>query len=109
MLYQHPKVADAATIGMPDEYRGETIKAFIVPKQGQTLTEEEITAFCAEKLAPYKRPKIIEFRKALPRSAVGKILRKVLKEEETEKTKGNSQRALQYRGKLWKRDSKGLK
>ncbi|HDZ23174.1 MAG: long-chain fatty acid--CoA ligase [Deltaproteobacteria bacterium] len=88
VLYQHPKVADAATIGIPDEYRGETVKAFIVAKQGQTLTEEEITTFCTEKLAPYKRPKIIEFRKALPKSAVGKILRKVLKEEETAKNKG---------------------
>lgn len=88
VLYQHPKVADAATIGIPDEYRGETVKAFIVAKQGQTLTEGEITTFCTEKLPPYKRPKIIEFRKALPKSALGKILRKVLKEEETAKNKG---------------------
>jgi long-chain acyl-CoA synthetase len=82
VLYEHPKIADAVAVGIPDEYRGETVKAFIVPKEGETLTEEEIFAFCEEKLAAYKRPKLVEFRKELPKSAVGKILRKVLREEE---------------------------
>jgi long-chain acyl-CoA synthetase len=88
VLYQHPKIKDAVTIGIPDEYRGETVKAFIVPKEGETLTEEEVFTFCKEKLAAYKRPKLVEFRKDLPKSVVGKILRKQLRAEE-EKTKDN--------------------
>jgi len=88
VLYEHPKIADAVTIGIPHEYRGETVKAFIVPKEGETLTEEEIIQFCEEKLAAYKRPKLLEFRKELPKSAVGKILRKVLRAEEEAKTEG---------------------
>ncbi len=85
VLYQHPKIADAVTIGIPDEYRGETVKAFIVPKEGETLTEEEVLKFCEEKLAAYKRPKLVEFRDSLPKSAVGKILRKELRAEEEAK------------------------
>jgi long-chain acyl-CoA synthetase len=88
VLYQHPKIQDAVSIGIPDEYRGETVKAFIVPKEGEAITEEEVFAFCEEKLAAYKRPKLLEFRKELPKSAVGKILRKVLREEEEAKRKG---------------------
>jgi len=87
VLYQHPKIKDAVTVGIPDEYRGETVKAFIIPKEGETLTEAEVSDFCKEKLAAYKRPKIVEFRKELPKSAVGKILRKVLRDEEAAKTK----------------------
>ena len=86
VLYQHPKIKDACSIGVSDEYRGETVKAFIVPNEGETLTEEEVFEFCKEKLAPYKRPKIVEFRKDLPKSAVGKILRKKLREEEEAKS-----------------------
>jgi long-chain acyl-CoA synthetase len=85
VLYQHPKVADAVTVGVPDPYRGETIKAFIVLKQGQTATEAEIIKFCKEKLAPYKVPKLVEFRNSIPKSAVGKILRKILRDEEMNK------------------------
>lgn len=87
VLYQHPKIQDAVAVGIPDEYRGETVKAFIVPKEGETLTEEEVSEFCKQKLAAYKRPKIVEFRKELPKSAVGKILRKVLRDEEAAKAK----------------------
>ncbi len=82
VLYQHPKIRDACTVGIPDAYRGETVKAFIVPGEGETLTEEEVMSFCKEKLAAYKRPKTVEFRKDLPKSAVGKILRRRLREEE---------------------------
>jgi len=87
VLYRHPKIRDAATLGVPDEYRGETVKCFIVVKQGETLTEEEVLVFCEEKLAAYKRPKIIEFCDDLPKSAVGKILRKSLRAEDAKKKK----------------------
>jgi long-chain acyl-CoA synthetase len=85
VLYQHPKIADAVSVGIADEYRGETVKAFVVPKAGETLTEEDVISFCKKKLAAYKSPKIVEFRDELPKSAVGKILRKVLREEEAAK------------------------
>ena len=85
VLYQHPKIAEAVAVGIADEYRGETVKAFVVPKEGETLTEEDIIGFCKEKLAAYKAPKIVEFRDELPKSAVGKILRKVLRDEEAAK------------------------
>ena len=85
VLYQHPKIADAVAIGIADEYRGETVKAFVVAKEGEKLTAEEIIKFCKEKLAAYKAPKIVEFRSDLPKSAVGKILRKVLRDEEAAK------------------------
>ena len=88
VLYQHPKVADAVSVGIKDDYRGETIKAFVVLKPGETATEKDIIGFCREKLAAYKAPKIVEFRNELPKSAVGKILRKVLRaEEEATKSK----------------------
>ena len=87
VLFQHPKILDAATIGIPDDYRGETVKAFVVLKPGQTATAEEIIAFTREKLAAYKAPKFVEFRKDLPKSAVGKTLRKILRQEEVEKKK----------------------
>lgn len=87
VLFQHPKVAEAASLGVKDAYRGETVKAFIVAKPDQPVTAEEIIAFCKEKLAPYKVPKIIEFRDSLPKSAVGKILRKTLRQEEAAKGK----------------------
>jgi len=87
VLYQHPKVAEGVTVGIPDPYRGETVKAYIVLKPGETATEQEIIDFCKTKLAPYKVPKIVEFREALPKSAVGKILRKILRDEEIAKTK----------------------
>jgi len=87
VLYQHPKVQDAVAVGVPDEYRGETVKAYVVLKQGEKATEKEIIEFCREKLAAYKAPKIVEFRDSLPKSAVGKILRKVLRDEEIKKRK----------------------
>ena len=87
VLYQHPKIADAVSVGVADAYRGETVKAFIVRKEGETLTEEDVFEFCKEKLAAYKRPKLIEFRTELPKSAVGKILRKVLRDEEETRQK----------------------
>ena len=85
VLYQHPKIADAVAVGIADEYRGETVKAFVVPREGETLTQEDVIGFCKGKLAAYKAPKIVEFRSELPKSAVGKILRKVLRDEEAAK------------------------
>jgi long-chain acyl-CoA synthetase len=87
VLMAHPKILEACTIGVPDEYRGETVKAFIVAKEGETLMEEEVTQYCKEKLAAYKVPKIYEFIDELPKSAVGKVLRRKLKEMELAKIK----------------------
>ncbi|MBS3756937.1 MAG: AMP-binding protein, partial [Desulfobacterales bacterium] len=86
VLYEHPQVLEACTIGIPDAYRGETVKSFIVPKQGASLTAEEITAHCKQRLAPYKVPKQIAFVESLPKSTVGKILRRKLREQETQQT-----------------------
>lgn len=80
-LYAHPKVLEAAVVGMPDEYRGETVRAYIVPKPGEKLTETELDAWCHERLAAYKVPKSYEFRESLPKTLVGKVLRRALREE----------------------------
>jgi len=80
-LYEHPNVIEAAVIGVPDSYRGECVKAFIVPRPGEKITEEEIILFCKERLAPFKIPKLIEFRDSLPKSTVGKVLKRALREE----------------------------
>lgn len=85
VLYQHPKIIEAVAVGIPHDYRGETVKAFIVTKPGEELTEEDIIEFCKEKMAAYKVPKSIEFRDDIPKSAVGKILRKTLRDEEMKK------------------------
>ena len=90
VLYQHPKVMDAVAVGIPHEYRGETIKAYIVLKPGQMATEDEIIDFCKQKLAAYKTPKSVEFRDSLPKSIIGKVLRKILREEEAQKQKGST-------------------
>ena len=87
-LYEHPKVLEAAAVGLPVAGKGERVKVYIVLKEGQTATEEEIIAFCKENLAPYKVPKFVEFRDDLPKTTVGKILRRVLLEEERERAKG---------------------
>ncbi|MGM0426831.1 MAG: long-chain-fatty-acid--CoA ligase [Thermodesulfobacteriota bacterium] len=81
-LYAHPKVALVAVIGVPDSRSGEAVKAFIQLKPGEEATEEEFMEFCHEKLPGYKRPKYIEFRESLPTSVVGKVLRRVLRDEE---------------------------
>ncbi|KAF0994232.1 long-chain-fatty-acid--CoA ligase [Geobacillus sp. TFV-3] len=84
-LYEHPKVQEAAVIGVPDPYRGETVKAFVVLKPGEACSEKELDAFMRQRLAVYKVPRIYEFRSELPKTAVGKILRRVLVEEEKKK------------------------
>lgn len=80
VLFTYPKVQEAVVVGIADAYRGETAKAFIVLKEGESATEEEIITFCRSKLAAYKVPRFVEFRDQLPKSAVGKILRRLLKE-----------------------------
>ncbi|BCJ85453.1 long-chain-fatty-acid--CoA ligase [Effusibacillus dendaii] len=85
VIYTHPSVLETVVIGVPDEYRGETVKAFIVLKPGQTATAEEIEQHCRQHLAAYKVPRLIEFRESLPKTAVGKILRRVLAEEAKQK------------------------
>lgn len=87
VLYAHHKVKEACVVGIPHEYRGETVKAYVVPRDGETLTEAEIKEFCQENLVKYKVPKIFEFRDELPVSLVGKVLRRVLLEEEQAKQK----------------------
>jgi long-chain acyl-CoA synthetase len=82
LIYQHPKVKEGITVGVPDPYKGERIKVYIVLKEGETATEEEFIAYFRQNLTPYKVPSEVEFRTELPKSAIGKILRRQLREEE---------------------------
>lgn len=100
VLYRHPKIKEAATVGIPDSYRGERVKAYIVAQEGETITPEEIIAFCKERLAPYKAPMEIEFRPSLPLSPAGKILRKILRDEELKKLASNDKGTLRLKEKL---------
>jgi long-chain acyl-CoA synthetase len=88
VLYEHTKVKEAVAYGVPHPYRGETVKVAIVLKEGVTATPEEIIEFCRERLARFKVPKIVEFRESLPKSLIGKVLRRVLVEEEKAKLAG---------------------
>jgi len=80
---EHPKVAEAAAIGVPHPTRGEQVKLMLVLKEGKSATEEEMIKYCSDKLAKYKWPTMVEFRSELPKSAVGKILKHVLRKEKT--------------------------
>ena len=79
----HPKVLEVGVIGVPDEKSTEVVKCFIV-KKDDSLSEEEIKAYCKENLTAYKRPKYVEFKTEMPKSNVGKILRRLLKEGEVQ-------------------------
>ncbi len=81
VLYQHPGVKEAVAFGVPDEYRGEVVKVVIVPQDGALFTVKDIQEHCRGELAVYKVPRIVEFRQELPKSLVGKVLRRVLREE----------------------------
>ncbi len=98
VLHSHPKIKEAVTVGIPHDQRGERIKAYIVVKEGESLSRSAVIAFCREKLANYKIPRKVEFRNELPKAMVGKVLRRALREEEEAKMakkkgkkKGNSQ------------------
>lgn len=87
-IYEHPAVKLCAVVGKPDPVAGEVPKAFVVLKEGTTATEKEIMDFVKEQIAPYKRVREVEFRKELPVTLVGKVLRRVLREEAPKKTEG---------------------
>jgi len=88
ILFEHPKIQEACAVGIPDPYRGETVKAFVVVKPGESLTEEEVISYCRDKMAAYKAPKTVEFLDELPKSNIGKVLRRALREREMAKAKG---------------------
>jgi len=85
-LYQHPKIKEAVAVGLPDERWGEAVKVYIVLRDGQTATEQEIVDYCHARMARYKVPKYVEFRSELPKSLVGKVLRRQLIAEEQVRT-----------------------
>jgi acyl-CoA synthetase (AMP-forming)/AMP-acid ligase II len=81
VLHSHPAVMDAAVFGIPSEEWGEQVHAVVQPKEGQTVTPEELEALCREHLAGYKVPRSFEFRETLPRTESGKLLKRVLRNE----------------------------
>jgi long-chain acyl-CoA synthetase len=85
VLYRHPKIEKVAVVGVPDETTGEAVKAFVVLRQGQSATPEEIISWSREHLTGYRVPKQIQFRESLPETMVGKVLRRVLLDEEKQK------------------------
>jgi long-chain acyl-CoA synthetase len=78
-MSKHPGILECAAVGIPDERSGEAVKLVIV-RRDPTLTEAQVRAHCDQHLTGYKKPKVIEFRKELPKSAVGKVLRRELRE-----------------------------
>lgn len=85
IIYQHAAVEEAIVVGKPDSYRGETVKAYVKVKAGVSVTPEQLIEYLKQNLAPYKVPKEIEFLAELPKSSVGKLLRRMLRQEENRK------------------------
>lgn len=85
VLFTHPKIREAAVAGISDPYRGETLKAYVVLKEGEEMTADEVIAHCRANLAAYKVPRLVEFRTELPKTIIGKVLRRMLREEEEKK------------------------
>jgi long-chain acyl-CoA synthetase len=98
VLFEHPAIQEAVVVGIPDAYRGETVKAFVVSKPGQTPTADDVIAFCRERLAPYKVPRLVEFRDSLPKSGVGKYLRRELRAEAIALAKAGSAKTESAKG-----------
>jgi long-chain acyl-CoA synthetase len=92
VLFEHPKVKEAAVVGVPHPFGGEIAKAFVVLKPAETATKKDITQFAGQRLAKHKVPRAVEFRNELPKSAAGKVLRRVLAEEEVERQRSRPQR-----------------
>lgn len=88
MIAALPAVAETAVVGVPDPYRGETVLACVVLKQGAHITEHEIIEHCQERLAAYKVPKVVEFRTGLPHNIIGKVLRRLVRDEYTARSNG---------------------
>jgi len=86
-LYEHPKVKEAVAIGLPDPYRGETVKVYLILKAGEQATAQEIIDFCKQRMAKHKVPTMVEFRQELPKTLMGKALRRILRDEEMAKQK----------------------
>ncbi|MCQ2444800.1 MAG: long-chain fatty acid--CoA ligase [Mailhella sp.] len=91
VLHEYPKIKEAVSLSVPHKFRGEILKAYIVPKDGEKISKTEIAAFLRSKLADYKVPKLFEFREELPKSLVGKVLRRALREEEENRLAAGSQ------------------
>jgi long-chain acyl-CoA synthetase len=89
-IYLHPGVAEVTVIGIPDAYRGESPKAFVKLKEGETLSEDDLKGFLEDKLSKIEMPSEIEFRSELPKTIIGKLSKKELVAEETEKRGGNA-------------------
>ena len=81
MLFRHPAVREAAVVPMPDAYTGERPMAFVALKEGQSVTADELAAYCNEHLATFKVPRLFEFRPDLPKLPTGKVLRRVLRDD----------------------------
>lgn len=89
VLLAHPRIADAVTVGISDGIRGETLKAYVVPQPGETMSKADVVGWCRARLASYKVPRLVEFREELPKTIVGKVLRRALREEEEARRKRN--------------------
>src|SRR4029453_2111689 len=87
ILYEHPKILEVAVAGVPDSYRGEIVKAFVVLRSGEEAPADEIREFAKARLAAYKVPRSVEFRDDLPKTLIGKVLRRALVEEEQARQK----------------------
>ena len=90
VIMRHPDVVDCAVIGVPSDYQGESVKACVVLKPGASMTIEELQTYCREHMAAFKVPRFVSIRESLPKNATGKLLKRVLREEEGGVTKART-------------------